>query len=107
MKNEQDAYLKAHNCKSKEEVERKLTPVLLSDELLIKNGFENSHNDLLAVNFNISTGFKILEMMKINNGYWAILSSRSSGEETDRINLGQYLYLYEIEMLVNALKNGR
>jgi hypothetical protein len=48
-----------------------------------------------------------LEVMKIDNGFWAILTMRQSGKETGRINMGQYIYYNELKELIDALKNGR
>jgi hypothetical protein len=84
-----------------------LTATRLTDELLKQYGFEENHNDLLSIGRANSIGFSQLEAMKINEGYWMILSIEQSGKETGRINLGKYLYKHEIKKLIQVLKYGR
>lgn len=76
---------------------------------LLSEYFEKTHNDLPGLCWMIESGtFLHLEFMSLGDeGCWAILSARSSGEETGRINVGVYKTMEEIRTLIKALKQGR
>ena len=72
---------------------------------LLNAKFSRSHNNLPSELWRRNGGSWLeLEFMMHDQGCWAILSNRHSGEETGRINLGTYKTIEQIEALVSALK---
>lgn len=67
--------------------------------------FEMTHNDMPGLCWYGGGGFIYLEFMQHHFGCWAIISSRASGEETGRVNIGTYTNKEDIELLIKALKN--
>ncbi len=83
---------------------RKITP-----KALRKLGFKAYADDgcdpfYPSIGWHGPGGFIILEAIENNSGYWMVISSRASGEETGRVNFGQYTTVRELKRLLNGLK---
>ena len=71
--------------------------------LIEKLGFEKSENGLPELVWPVGDGFMHLEIMKTDTGWWAIISKRSSGVESGRVNIGHYTTDCQIDDLIYAL----
>lgn len=86
-------------------VECDVEPIELTKEWLVKLGFTSNDVGVCMIKGWDYMGWKELELMKTNNGYWAILSNHASGEETARVNLRVVEFVHELQNLYYMLSN--
>lgn len=83
---------------------RSLDPIDLTPEWLERLGFKkdplNGYDYEVVWEYN---GFSHLELMKIDIGYWAIISQRGSGKEFSRTNLRKLESVHQLQNLYYAL----